>query len=168
MTIFHVIKYSPLPDIYNQVGLDILPSEVINSWRRRVEDYAIEQAKSVAHLYSSTVTQKAIDAIYLYRDGKIRRKELIDAAYAAYAATDAAYTVYAANAAAYAANAAYAASYAANAAAAAVDRDAVVHAATYASTIDSAGWSESRARSKEIFTKWLQEELEKYEEVGLT
>ena len=51
MTIFHVIKYSPLPDIFEQPELDTLPPEVITKWRRRVEDYAIEGAKSVVQLY---------------------------------------------------------------------------------------------------------------------
>jgi F0F1-type ATP synthase membrane subunit c/vacuolar-type H+-ATPase subunit K len=137
MTIFHVIKYQ-VTDIFDQEQLDQLPDEVIDSWVSRLRNYAIEQAESVVHLDTSGTAEPCIDATRKYLRGEITKEELEK-----YQRT--------AGAAAWAAEAAAAGGgVAAWAAEAAVGATVAAVAANWTAT-------------KELFHKWLMQELEGYE-----
>ena len=162
MSLFDTIKYQ-ITDIYDNEQLDQLPGALVSKWRRRVEDYGIEKAKSVVHLDTSGVAQKAIDAIYLYRDGKITQDELSStadrAARASYVSYDAA-----ADAATYAAYASYAGPAADAAAVAADAAYAAANAAADYQQLAVDAWNIARTQAKDLFTQWLREEIYKYEE----
>jgi hypothetical protein len=165
MTIFHIIKYQ-ITDIFDQEQLDQLPAEVIDSWVSRLRNYAIEQAESVVHLDTSGTAEPCIDATKKYLRGEITKEELEKYQRTAWAAAEAA-----ARAAARAAAAAEAAARAAGAAAAwaAGAAGAAAEAAAWttaqaARAAARAAWIAARAAAKELFHKWLMQELEGYED----
>jgi hypothetical protein len=147
MTIFHIIKYQ-ITNIYNQSQLDQLPDEVIDSWVARVRNYAIEQAESVVHLDTSGTAEPCIDATKKYLRGEITKEELEKYQRTAGTAGTAA------GAAAWAA--AWAAWTAAGAAAAA-------RAAARAAEDTAWAIEDTAGASKELFHKWLMQELDRYE-----
>jgi hypothetical protein len=174
MTIFHIIKYQ-VTDIYDQEQLDQLPDEVIDRWVARIREHAIEQAESVVRLDESGTAQPCIDATKKYLRGEITKEELEKyrrAAWAAWTAAQAAAVAAEATsrAAGAAAEAAEAAAWTTAQAARAAARAAAV-AAIWATrtvqatwTADQAAWTAARAATKELFHKWLMQELDRYEE----
>lgn len=162
MTVFDVIRY-PVTNIYDWAQLDPIPESILKKWRTRAANYAIERAESVAHLDTTGNAQLCLYTAKKFINGEIDVRAAIFAIREVWH-SDINNPPRAAYWAAYSAihniiDDPYHAGY--------VDRSDII-----SSAIGGVAWAEldvggqitdTYAVAKELFHKWLIEEIANYE-----
>lgn len=152
MSIFDIIRY-PVTDIRDRTQLDPLPKELLEKWRDRMINYAIEQAESVAHLDESGVSQRCIDATRKYLNDEIDMDALGIVAGDAWDSDVTDFT----RAAYWAAHAAYRSNHIGTVV------DSVCRAIAWANANSTVGWWGDKGDAEELLHKWLTEEIANHE-----